>query len=127
VELEGALDLGTVGGTHRSDILISQGSKKLLNVEIKKYGSAVTDAFKARSWDAIALRRTYKEHIKQMLVYYYRRGTPSTISIERARQLSVDWDVFIGIDVDREGLWDRPVKEVEKVLSLWDGGSGNIQ
>ena len=129
IELEGALDLGIVSGTHRSDILISQGSKKkkYVNVEIKKYRSAVTDAFKARSWDAMALRKSYQDNIRNVLVYYYRKGQPSTISIERARQLSAEWDCFIGINVECEGLWERPVKAVEEILASWDVGSGDIQ
>jgi hypothetical protein len=120
-EMEGELQLGRVTGTHKADILITNGSKSIA-IEIKKFGSAVTDVFKARAFDAYHTKESLGNNLRNVLVYFYLKGQPSTLSIERARELSHWQDSFIGIDVERDKLWQEPVRTIESILANWNGG-----
>ena len=124
-EMEGELQLGRVSGTHKADILITNGTQKLLAIEIKKFGSSVTDVFKSRSYDAYHTKLAYGERLDNVLVYFHKQKTKSTISIERAKALSYWYDFFIGIDVEveRDELWHEPVKTIETILASWNSGS----
>ena len=120
-EMEGELQLGRVSGTHKTDILITNGSK-LIAIEIKKFGSAVTDVFKARAFDAYHTKESMGNNLCNVLVYFYMKGQSSTLSIERARELSHWQDSFIGIDVERDELWHEPIRTIENILANWNGG-----
>ena len=58
-----------------------------------------------------------------MLVYFYLKGQKSTLSIDRARELSHCQDSFIGIDGERDMLWHEPVREIENILASWNSRS----
>lgn len=117
-EIEGELHLAKAGGTHKADVLINSGSQKLIAVEVKKFGSAVTDVFKARAYDAYHTKLAYGDRLDNVLVYFYRRGSKNTISIERAENLSHWYDAFIGVDLDQvNDPFVEPTNKVAEILS----------
>ena len=120
-EKEGESQLGRVSGTHKADILITNGPR-FINIEIKKFRSAVTDVFKARAFDAYHMKDALGDNLRNVLVYFYMKGQQSTLSIERAKELSHWQDSFIGIDVQQDELWHEPVREIENILASWNGG-----
>ena len=62
-------------------------------------------------------------NLLNVLVYFYLKGQKSTLSIDRARELSHCQDSFIGIDVERDMLWHEPFGEIENILASWNSGS----
>jgi len=101
---------GVLSLSHKSDLLLSVFSKKMrlcpvLNVEIK-YRSCVSDAFKARAYDQMHLRRCYSSLLGLLVFVKPRTGG---ISIRRARLISYPFDRFWTInegDLSKESAWD---------------------
>jgi len=82
--------------SHKCDLVLAVWDQKLhyepvLNVEIK-FQSAVTDAFKARSYDQIHLKRAYP-HLLGVLAYP--KPKHSGISFEHAKQVCNAFDFFV--------------------------------
>jgi hypothetical protein len=82
--------------SHKCDFVLSIWGQELryvpiLNVEIK-FRSSVTDAFKARSYDQIHLKRAYP-HLLGVLAYA--KPQHSGISFDQARQVCSAFDVFV--------------------------------
>ena len=85
--------------SHKCDLVLSIWGQKLLympilNVEIK-FRSAVTDAFKARSYDQIHLKRAYP-HLLGVLAYA--KPQHSGISFDQARQVCNAFDFFVFVE-----------------------------
>jgi hypothetical protein len=82
--------------SHKCDLVLAVLGQKLhyvpiLNVEIK-FRSAVTDAFKARAYDQIHLKRAYP-HLLGVLAYA--KPQSSGISFEQAKQVCNAFDFFV--------------------------------
>jgi hypothetical protein len=81
----------------------------ILNVEIK-FRSAVTDAFKARAYDQIHLKRAYP-HLLGVLAYA--KPQHSGISFDQARQVCNAFDFFVFVreeDVYVGSVWNPLVE-----------------
>jgi len=102
VAAERKLDYVLPGGktlAHCSDVLISAeagaGETRYISIEIK-HTSAVTDQFKARSFDMRHLREQFGERIFGIM-FFARAG--QGISLEQARAISYAFDAFVGTDL----------------------------
>jgi hypothetical protein len=94
VQIDGKLSYSLPGGTsisHKNDILLSTNGRHV-SVEVK-FRSAVTDQFKARSFDAFHLKREYAERILVVMVFVRaERG----LSLAGAKSICHWFDVFFG-------------------------------
>ena len=97
--------------SHTSDILISLPVDAYLSLELK-FLSAVTDQFKARSYDMVHLKNTHGRRLVGVMVYVHSPGVG--ISINRAREICYPFDHFVGLnskDMQSQNFW-KPVTEV---------------
>ena len=100
---------GGRGSTHKTDLLLSIFNPQvhwtpILNVEIK-YKSSVTDAFKARAYDQINLKRGYPD-IRGVLAYV--KPQNSGISFEQCKQICGCFDCFVLVaerDLYEDSVW----------------------
>lgn len=120
-EAEGTLDYTLPSGPtllHKSDILLTLASGRHLAIELKCL-SAVTDQFKARSYDMLHLKRTQGDEIRGIMVYVHVPG--NGIGIEMARAICYPYDEFLGIetrDLADLNTWLLPVLEkLESVIA----------
>jgi hypothetical protein len=101
--------VGTDGSlSHKSDLLLSVMNKNMhfapvMNVEIK-FRSCVSDAFKARAYDQIHLKRSYPLMTGLLIFIKPRRGG---ISAKQARMIGYPFDLFF--TAKEEELADREV------------------
>lgn len=95
---EGALTYVLPSGLrleHRSDILLSLPTGKHVALEMK-FQSAVTDQFKARSYDMLHLKQALGTLVVGIMVYVHMPG--KGIRTERARAISYPFDYFFGLE-----------------------------
>lgn len=100
---------------HASDILITTETGKLISIELK-YKSAVTDQFKCRAYDAMHMKKEYRDGIVGIMLFV---KSKSGVSIEQARRLSYPFDLFIGLkesEIGNPGFVDQLVSAVSKQL-----------
>ncbi len=104
--------------SHKSDMMLDVHTSgplftPVLNVEIK-FRSSVTDAFKARAYDQIHLKKAYPFLVGILVYIKPRRGG---ISFEQAKNISYPFDAFVFINegkVEEREEWDT-------LLKLFDG------
>ena len=104
--------------SHKCDRVLSIWEQKLhyvpiLNVEIK-FRSSVTDAFKARSYDQIHLKRAYP-HLLGVLAYA--KPQHSGISFDQARRVCNAFDFFVFVreeDLYGGSVWNPLIECIYK-------------
>ncbi len=109
-----------VGGSeisHASDILISSDERgRSVSIEIK-HRSAVTDQFKARSYDMIHLKEQYGDDLLGVMVYVKSPGTG--ISADRAEAICYPFDYFMSVkasSIKITSSWDDLVARILEFL-----------
>lgn len=99
---------GGVQLTHKSDILIiNHGNKKKSSIEIK-FHSAVSDQFKARSYDMIHLKNTFGKDLHGVLIYF---KSSMGISIDQAMKIAYPFDLFVDV-TDDNVLYESMLEDV---------------
>ena len=100
-QIEGSLTYLLASGhkiSHRNDILLTHGSKQCFAIECK-FLSAVSDQFKARSYDMLQLKRELGRNVVGIMVYVHLPGPG--LSLETARAFCYPFDHFLGFDLRR--------------------------
>ena len=98
--------------THKSDLLFSLARESYISVELKCL-SAVTDQFKARTYDMLHMKQTYGEKLRGIMVYVHVPG--NGISLQQARAISYSFDHFVPVetrDLADVGSWLPPILSV---------------
>jgi len=103
---------------HTSDILIRNEEKgRYVSIEIK-HRSAVTDQFKARSYDVIHFKKSYEDNLLGIMVYV---KSTTGLSMKHAKSICYSFDHFFGIPSESRYTptsWDGLISTVVEFLGL---------